>query len=94
MTPFARSPLALYERWIANFNRNQTQPTEKQLFRVGALLDSVASRMPKTVKMLRFSVKPLSANDRVAEHRRVAEEAIYDFSTASRRNRSVSSARR
>ena len=50
----------LIERWIANFNRNQTRPTAKQLQRVGALLDSVASRMPEeTAKMLRFSIKPL-----------------------------------
>jgi HEAT repeat protein len=49
----------LIDRWIENFNRNQTQPTAKQLQRIGALLDSVASRMPEeTAKMLRFSIKP------------------------------------
>jgi HEAT repeat protein len=30
----------LIERWMENFNRNQTQPTAKQLHRIGALLDS------------------------------------------------------
>jgi HEAT repeat protein len=46
------------DRWIENFNRNQTRPTAKQLQRIGALLDSVASRMPEeTAKMLRFSIK-------------------------------------
>jgi hypothetical protein len=50
----------LIERWIESFNRNQTQPTAKQLHRIGALLESVASRMPEaTAKMLRFSIKPL-----------------------------------
>jgi HEAT repeat protein len=50
----------LVERWIEDFNRNQTQPTAKQLQRIGALLDSVASRVPdETAKMLRFSIKPL-----------------------------------
>jgi len=45
---------------IENFNRNQTQPTAKQLHRIGALLDSVAPRMAEeTAKMLRFSIKPL-----------------------------------
>jgi HEAT repeat protein len=48
----------LVDRWIEGFNRNQTQPTAKQLQRIGALLDSVAYRMPdKTAKMLRFSIK-------------------------------------
>jgi HEAT repeat protein len=50
----------LVGRWIANFNRNQTQPTATQLHRIGALLNSVASRMPEeTAKRLRFSIKPL-----------------------------------
>lgn len=50
----------LVDRWIESFNRNQTQPTAKQLQRIGALLDSVASRMPEeTAMMLRFSIKPL-----------------------------------
>ena len=50
----------LVDRWIAGFNRNQTQPTAKQLQRIGALLDSLASRMPEeTAKMMRFSIKPL-----------------------------------
>jgi HEAT repeat protein len=50
----------LVDRWIENFNRNQTRPTAKQLQRIGALLDSVASRMPEeTAKMLRFSIKPV-----------------------------------
>ena len=50
----------LVDRWIEGFNRNQTQPTVKQLQRIGALLDSVGSRMPgETAKMLRFSIKPL-----------------------------------
>jgi HEAT repeat protein len=50
----------LVERWIEDFNRNQTQPTAKQLQRIGALLDSAASRVPEeTAKMLRFSIKPL-----------------------------------
>ena len=50
----------LVDRWIENFNRNQTRPTAKQLQRIGALLDSVASRMPEeTAKMLRFSIKPI-----------------------------------
>jgi HEAT repeat protein len=50
----------LLERWIEGFNRNQTQPTAKQLQRIGALLDSVGFRMPEaTAKMLRFSIKPL-----------------------------------
>ena len=49
----------LVDRWIESFNRNQTQPTAKQLQRIGALLDSVASRMPEeTARMLRFSIKP------------------------------------
>jgi hypothetical protein len=49
----------LLDRWIDGFNRNQTQPTAKQLQRIGALLDSVASRMPEaTARMLRFSIKP------------------------------------
>ena len=48
----------LLDRWIEGFNRNQTQPTAKQLQRIGALLDSVASRMPEaTARMLRFSIK-------------------------------------
>jgi HEAT repeat protein len=51
--------IRLVDRWIEGFNRNQTQPTAKQLQRIGALLDSVASRMPEeTAKMLRFSIKP------------------------------------
>jgi HEAT repeat protein len=50
----------LVDRWIEDFNRNQTQPTAKQLQRIGALLDSVGSRMPEaTARMLRFSIKPL-----------------------------------
>ena len=50
----------LVDRWIEGFNRNHTQPTAKQLQRIAALLDSVASRMPEeTAKMLRFSIKPL-----------------------------------
>jgi hypothetical protein len=50
----------LVDRWIEGFNRNHTQPTAKQLQRIGALLDSVASRLPeKTAKMLRFMIKPL-----------------------------------
>ena len=50
----------LVDRWIENFNRNQTPPTAKQLQRIGVLLDSIASRMPeKTAKMLRFSIKPV-----------------------------------
>jgi HEAT repeat protein len=50
----------LVDRWIEGFNRNQTQPTAKQLQRIGALLDAVASRMPEeTANMLRFSIKPL-----------------------------------
>jgi HEAT repeat protein len=49
----------LVDRWIETFNRNQTQPTAKQLQRIGGLLDSVSSRMPEeTAKMLRFSIKP------------------------------------
>jgi hypothetical protein len=49
----------LVDRWIEGFNRSQTQPTAKQLQRIGALLDSVASGMPEgTAKMLRFSIKP------------------------------------
>jgi hypothetical protein len=49
----------LLDRWIEGFNRNQTQPTAKQLQRIGGLLDSVSSRMPEeTAKMLRFSIKP------------------------------------
>ena len=49
----------LVDQWIETFNHNQTQPTPMQLQRIGALLDSVASRMPeKTAKMLRFSLKP------------------------------------
>jgi HEAT repeat protein len=49
----------LLDRWIECFNRNQTQPTAKQLQRIGGLLDSVSSRMPEeTAKMLRFSIKP------------------------------------
>jgi hypothetical protein len=49
----------LIERWLENFNRNQTQPTATQLQRIGALLDSAASRMPEeTAKMLRFSITP------------------------------------
>jgi HEAT repeat protein len=48
----------LVDRWIETFNRNQTQPTAEQLQRIGALLDSVASRMPdETARMLRFSIK-------------------------------------
>jgi HEAT repeat protein len=48
----------LLDRWIESFNRNQTQPTAKQLQRIGGLLDSVSSRMPEeTAKMLRFSIK-------------------------------------
>lgn len=50
----------LIERWIESFNRSQTQPTAKQLHRISALLDSVASRMSEeTATMLRFSIKPL-----------------------------------
>jgi HEAT repeat protein len=50
----------LVDRWIETFNRNQTQPTSRQLQRIGALLESVASRIPEeTAKMLRFSIKPL-----------------------------------
>ena len=50
----------LVDRWIASFNRNQTQPTAKQLQRIGLLLDSVGSRMPEeTARMLRFNIKPL-----------------------------------
>ncbi len=49
----------LIDRWIESFNRNQTQPTAKQLQRIGGLLDSVSSRLPEeTAKMLRFSIKP------------------------------------
>ena len=49
----------LVGRWIKTFNRNQTQPTAKQMQRIGALFDSVASRMPEeTARMLRFSIKP------------------------------------
>jgi hypothetical protein len=49
----------LLDRWIEGFNRNQTQPTAKQLQRISGLLDSVSSRMPEeTAKMLRFSIKP------------------------------------
>ena len=52
--------IRLIDRWIAGFNRNQTQPTARQLQRIAALLDSVASRMPEeTAKMLRFSTKPV-----------------------------------
>jgi hypothetical protein len=52
--------LSLVDRWIEGFNRNQTQPTAKQLQRIGALLDSVGSRIPEeTAKMMRFSIKPL-----------------------------------
>ena len=52
--------VSLVDRWIEGFNRNQTQPTAKQLQRIGALLDSVGSRMPEaTAKMLRFSIKSL-----------------------------------
>lgn len=48
----------LVHRWIETFNRSQTQPTAKQLQRIGALLDSVAARMPdETARMLRFSIK-------------------------------------
>jgi HEAT repeat protein len=51
--------VSLLDRWIEGFNRNQTQPTATQLHRIGALLDSAASRMPEeTAKMLRFSIKP------------------------------------
>jgi len=51
--------VGLVDRWIEGFNRNQTQPTAKQLQRIGGLLDSVAFRMPEgTAKMLRFSIKP------------------------------------
>jgi hypothetical protein len=47
------------DRWIETFNRNQTQPTTKQLQRIGGLLDSVASRMAEeTAKLLRFIIKP------------------------------------
>jgi HEAT repeat protein len=50
----------LIDRWIESFNRNQTQPTAEQLRRIGALLDSVGSRMPEeTARMLRFNIKPL-----------------------------------
>jgi HEAT repeat protein len=50
----------LIDRWIEGFNRNQTLPTARELQRIGALLDSVGSRMPEaTAKMLRFSIKPL-----------------------------------
>jgi HEAT repeat protein len=52
------SAVRLLDRWIESFNRNQAQPSAKQLQRIGALLDSVASRMPEaTVRMLRFSIK-------------------------------------
>jgi HEAT repeat protein len=52
------SACRLIERWVEGFNRNQTQPTSTQLHRIGALLDSVASRMPEqTAKTLRFSIK-------------------------------------
>ena len=52
--------VSLVDRWIEDFNRSQTQPTAKQLQRIGALLDSVAARMPEeTAKMMRFSIKPL-----------------------------------
>jgi HEAT repeat protein len=48
----------LVDRWIVNFNRNQTQPTAKQLQRIRALLDSVSPRLPEeTARMLRFSIK-------------------------------------
>ena len=51
--------IRLVDRWIEGFNRSQTQPTAKQLQRIGALLDAVASRMPEeTAKMVRFSIKP------------------------------------
>jgi HEAT repeat protein len=50
----------LVDRWIEGFNRKQTQPTAKQLQRIGALLDSEACRIPdETAKMLRFSIKQL-----------------------------------
>lgn len=50
----------LIDRWIEGFNRNQTQPTANQLQRIGALFESVGSRMPEaTAKMLRFSIKPV-----------------------------------
>jgi len=50
----------LIERWIENFNRNQIQPTPNQVQRVGALLDSVASRLPEdTARKLRCISKPL-----------------------------------
>lgn len=49
----------LLDRWIQTFNRNLTQPTPKQLQRIGVLLDSVSSRLPEeTEKMLRFSIEP------------------------------------
>jgi HEAT repeat protein len=52
--------VSLVDRWIEGFNRNQTQPTPKQLQRIGARLDSVAPLMPEeTAKILRFSSKPL-----------------------------------
>jgi HEAT repeat protein len=50
----------LVDRWIETFNRNQTQPTAKQLQQISALLDSVGSLLPeKTAKWLRFSLRPL-----------------------------------
>lgn len=49
----------LIDRWIETFNRNYTQPTARQLQRIGGLLDSVSSRLPEqTAKMLRFYIKP------------------------------------
>lgn len=49
----------LIDRWIENFNRNQTPSTAKQLQRIGALLDSLPSRLPEaTARMLRWSIRP------------------------------------
>lgn len=50
---------SLVDKWIEGFNRKQTQPTAKQLQRIGALVDSVASRMPEeTARTLRFIIRP------------------------------------
>jgi hypothetical protein len=50
----------LIDRWVADFNRNQTPPTALQLQRIQALLDSVGSRMSgESARLLRFSLKPL-----------------------------------
>jgi HEAT repeat protein len=48
----------LLDRWIERFKCNQTQPTTRQVQRIGALLAQVASRIPKeTARMLRFSIE-------------------------------------